>query len=109
MVRARMVCGGFVSGCVWPRRARSCLIKALDACRWPPSAGIEASALKAGADGQEWHQFSADGALDEAKVAAQSQYRGGEDGSTQCGWQVGSRRTRGGTCGRVRGPLACSR
>jgi hypothetical protein len=38
--------------------------------RSPPSAVIEASALKAGADGQERHQFKADDARDEAEATA---------------------------------------
>jgi hypothetical protein len=40
--------------------------------RSPPSAVIEASALKAGADDQRRHQFKADDARDEAEGAAQS-------------------------------------
>jgi hypothetical protein len=75
-----------------------------------PARSSRRQAFKAGADGQERHQFKADGARDEAEAAAQSgQYRGGEDGSRQCGCRVGSRRTRGGTRGRMRGPLACPR
>jgi hypothetical protein len=38
--------------------------------RSPPSAVIEDSALKAGADGQGRHQFKADDAWDEAEEAA---------------------------------------
>jgi hypothetical protein len=44
----------------------------LAAGRSPPSAVIEESILKAGADGQERHQFKADETRDEAKAAAQS-------------------------------------
>jgi hypothetical protein len=40
--------------------------------RSPPNAVIEALTLKAGADGQERHQFKADDARDEAKAATQS-------------------------------------
>jgi hypothetical protein len=73
-----------------------------------PARSSRHRAFKAGADGQERHQFTTDDARDEAKAAAQTgQYRGGEDLSRQCGCQVGPRRTRGGTHGRVRGPLTC--
>jgi hypothetical protein len=44
----------------------------LAAGRSPPSAVIEVSALKAGANGQGRHQFKADNAWDEAKAATQS-------------------------------------
>jgi hypothetical protein len=59
-----------------------------------PARSSRGRALKADTDGQERHQFTVDGARDEAEAVAQTgQYRGGEDGSTQCGCQVGSRRT----------------
>jgi hypothetical protein len=104
-------CGGAAAVGVCGRRARRVPYKGVG--RVPLAArrlarSSRRRAFKAGADGHERHQFTADGVRDEAEAAAQTgQYRGGEDGSTQCDCQVGSRRTRGGTRGRVRKPLAC--
>jgi hypothetical protein len=97
---------------VYGRRARGVPYKdvgrmLLAACR--PTRSSKRRALKTGADGQEGHQFTADEAPNDAEAAAQSgQYRGGEDGSSQCGCQVGSRRTQGDTRGPVRGTARLS-
>jgi hypothetical protein len=37
-----------------------------------PAWSLRRRALKASADGQEWQQFTADGALDEAEAAVQT-------------------------------------
>jgi hypothetical protein len=67
--------------CVWPRRTRACLIKALAARR--PTWSSRRRALMSGADGQARHQCLANNALDEAEAATQTRhYRGGEDGSS---------------------------
>jgi hypothetical protein len=69
-------CGGVAAAglCVWPACEGVPFIKARTRAvgRSPPSAVIEASALKVGADDQVWHQFKADDARDKAEAAAQS-------------------------------------
>jgi hypothetical protein len=76
--------------------------------RLPPSMVIEASTLMAGADGKEQHECPADDALDEAEAAAQSgQYQRWRRRLDVVWLPGGVDRTRGGTRGRLRGPLAC--